>query len=104
MALSRFRGEGGDWVAGQQISIGGQQVMVPAAVLVDASGNDASIGGTAVAASSGDVANASAVATLAAPGAGLTNYVTGFTITFSGATAASVVLATLTGLLGGTLS
>lgn len=52
-------------------------------------------------ASSGNVANASAVATLAAA-AGKTNFITGFEITSAGATAASVVLATVTGLLGGT--
>lgn len=53
--------------------------------------------------SSGNVANASAVATLAAA-AGRMNYATGLEITFSGATAASVVIATLTGALGGTMS
>jgi hypothetical protein len=54
-------------------------------------------------ASSGDVANGAAVATLPAV-AGKTNYVTGFEIVVTGATAAATVLATLTGLLGGTLS
>lgn len=60
-------------------------------------------GATPLHSSSGNVANAPAVATLAAA-AGLTNYVTGFTITGGGATAAALVLATLTGLLGGTAS
>jgi hypothetical protein len=58
---------------------------------------------TAVAAASGNVANASAVATLAA-NASKTNYLTGFEITGGGATAAGLVIATVTGLLGGTLS
>lgn len=57
--------------------------------------------GTSLSASSGNVANASAVASLAAA-VGLTNYITGFQITASGATAASVVDATVTGLIGGT--
>jgi hypothetical protein len=58
-------------------------------------------GATAQSASSGNVANASAVATFAAV-ASVLNYVTGFTITGGGATAASIVNATLVGLLGGT--
>ena len=53
--------------------------------------------------SSGNVANASAIATLT-PVAGQTIFVTGFTITGGGATAASLVSATLVGLLGGTLT
>ena len=58
-------------------------------------------GATVLTASSGNVAAASAVATFAAA-VGVTNYVTGFTITGAGATAASIVLATLAGILGGT--
>jgi hypothetical protein len=83
---------------GYRVVQGDGQAFIPAVAFADSGG------GTAVAASSGNVANASAAATLAAPGAGLTNYLTGFSITFSGATAASVVTATVTGLLGGTLS
>lgn len=56
-----------------------------------------------VAASSGNVANAAAVAAMAATPS-VTNYASGFTITAAGATAASVVVATLAGVLGGTLS
>jgi hypothetical protein len=51
-------------------------------------------------ASSGNVANATATATLAAAG-NLTNWITGFEITNGGATAASCVTATVTGLVGG---
>lgn len=58
---------------------------------------------TLVQAASGNVANASAAATLAAV-SGKTNYLSGFTITASGATAASVVTATVTGLKGGTVA
>lgn len=58
---------------------------------------------TSVAASSGNVANASAAATIAAV-ALKTNYLTGFQITAGGATAAAVVSVTVTGLLGGTLT
>lgn len=61
-------------------------------------------GATALTTSSGNVANGSAAAALAAGGAGTTNYVTGFTITGAGATAASVVSATLAGVIGGTMT
>lgn len=60
-------------------------------------------GATALGASSGNVANATATATLAAA-AGQTTYITGFDITGAGATAGSVVVATVTGLAGGTQS
>lgn len=56
-----------------------------------------------VVATSGDVANASAVATLAGA-AGKTTYITGFIITGSGATAGLPVVVTVAGLLGGTVS
>lgn len=56
---------------------------------------------TQVSASSGNVAAASAVATLAGVAA-KTTYISGFSITGAGATGASVVSATVTGVLGGT--
>lgn len=55
-------------------------------------------------AASGNVANASAVATMAAPPVGRKNWITGFIVTASGATAGVVVLITLTGLAGGTMT
>lgn len=58
-------------------------------------------GATAVNGASGNVAAASAAASLPAV-ASKTNYVTGFQITAAGATAASVVSVTLTGLISGT--
>jgi len=58
---------------------------------------------TPITASSGNVANAAATATLAAA-AGKTTYITGFQITSAGATAAAVVNYTITGLAGGTLT
>lgn len=58
-------------------------------------------GATPVSASSGNVANAVATATLPAV-SGKTTYITGFAITGAGATGAAVVLATLAGLIGGT--
>ena len=54
-------------------------------------------------ASSGNVANAAATATLNAV-ANKTAYLTGFEVTGSGATAALPVSVTITGLLGGTLT
>ena len=62
-----------------------------------------SAGAATVTASSGNVANASAVATLPAVAA-KTNNLSGLLISGAGATAASVVTATVTGLLGGTMS
>jgi len=56
---------------------------------------------TAVTGTSGNVANASAVATLPAV-SGKTNYITGFQLTAAGATGALVVNATVTGLITGT--
>ena len=53
--------------------------------------------------SSGNVANSSAIATIPAVAA-KTTFITGFEITGAGATAGVVVLATITGLLGGTAS
>ena len=60
-------------------------------------------GGVALHSSSGNVAAANAVATFPAV-ASVTNYVTQIAITGAGATAAAIVVATLTGLLGGTAS
>jgi hypothetical protein len=90
-----------DLQAGAPLARGNQTMFAQAVVVVDGTGAELPAGGTAVAASSGNVANASAAATLAAVAA-KTNFITGLEITFSGATAASVVLATVTGLLGGT--
>ncbi len=59
--------------------------------------------GAPISGSSGDVANASAVATLAAA-AGKTTYITGFEITGSGATAALPVVVTVAGVIGGTMT
>lgn len=59
--------------------------------------------GTQQSASSGNVANANAVATLSA-GAGVTTYISGFSATAAGSTAALVVTLTVAGLLGGTAS
>ncbi|SRR5579885_2555461 len=60
------------------------------------------VSAVAVTGDSGNVANATATATLAAA-AGVTTWLTGFVITATGATAASVVTGTITGLKGGTL-
>lgn len=57
----------------------------------------------ALQANSGNVAAAAATATLAAVAA-KTNYLSGFQFSYAGATAASVVTGTVTGLLGGTMS
>lgn len=55
-------------------------------------------------ASSGNVAGATATATLAAPSNGQTMFLTGIEVTGAGATAASVITGTIAGLLGGTIS
>lgn len=61
------------------------------------------VGSTPVTASSGQVANAAAVATMPAV-AGRLNWCTGFVITAGNATAAAAVAAILAGILGGTLT
>lgn len=58
---------------------------------------------TPVTAASGNVANASAAATLAGVAA-KTNYLTGFQITAAGATAAACVNATVAGVITGTMT
>lgn len=60
-------------------------------------------GATILGATSGNVANASAVATLAGAAA-KTTYISGFQVTGAGATAGLPVVVTVTGLLGGTQS
>ena len=77
-----------------------------AAVALDAKGNvvisPVPAGGVALTTqSSGNVANASAIATLTGVAA-KTTYITGFQVTGAGATAPAVVNVTITGLLGGT--
>lgn len=64
---------------------------------------NSTIAGTSVTGSSGNIANASAIATIPAV-AGYTAWCTGFQITASGATAASVVSPTLAGGVSGTLT
>jgi len=73
--------------------------VTPLPVTMPASGIPA--GATPLVSASGNVANASAVATLAGA-AGKTTYISGFEITGGGATAAALVSATVAGLLGGT--
>lgn len=60
-------------------------------------------GATPLTAASGNVAAATATATLAGA-ASLTTYITGFEVTGAGATAASVVNITVTGTVSGTLT
>lgn len=60
-------------------------------------------GSTVLQASSGNVANAAAVATLSSA-TGKTAYISGYIVTAGGATAAALVTGTITGLLGGTRS
>lgn len=60
-------------------------------------------GAVPVTSSSGNVAAASAIATLAAA-VGKTTYITGFVITSAGATGAAVVNPTLVGVIGGTMT
>ena len=59
--------------------------------------------GIPVQSGSGNVANAAAVATMPAV-LNSTNYISGFEMTAAGATAGAVVVATVTGVLGGALS
>jgi hypothetical protein len=65
--------------------------------------SDYPYGKIAVANSSGNVANASGVATLPAA-SGKTTYLAGFSVRGAGATAASIVQVTVTGLAAGTMT
>jgi len=56
-----------------------------------------------ITASSGNVANATAAATLTCP-TGKTMFISGFTVTGAGATAGAVVNVTITGVTGGTMT
>lgn len=85
------------------VTLASDQSTLPVA-LVGAPGIPTSpSGATFASASSGNVANATATATLAGA-IGKSTFCSGFEITAAGATAASVVVATLTGILGGTQS
>lgn len=98
-------------LTGQGLASQATQALILTA-LTNLAGGDASVpvkyadqggypaGATPLNASSGNQANTAAVATLA-KGAGQTTYLTGFEITGAGATAAGIVLATVTGLVGG---
>lgn len=61
------------------------------------------VGATPIRGASGNVANASAVATLAGT-SGKTTYIAGFAFTFAGATAASNITVVVSGTLGGSLT
>jgi hypothetical protein len=97
--------------AGEQFSAGmvrdadGRQCVTVDGPSGVGTGNAGYPGSVAVpqAASSGNVAAAVATATLAASG-GQTTYITGFEVTASGATAASVVLLTIANTKGGTMT
>lgn len=82
----------------------------PAFNLVNADGAPGSlyqgslpVGATPLTGASGNVANASAVATLSSE-SGKTAYISGFSVVGAGATVGLPVLVTVTGLLGGTLT
>ena len=91
--------------SGNPVQVGGVDTAGNAqATLMDTLGHQlvtVTPGGTPLSASSGNVANAAAAASLAAS-AGATNYITGFVCTASGSTAALVVNVTVAGLIGGT--
>lgn len=73
------------------------------AELVAIIGGDYPAASTPITSSSGNVAAATATATLAGA-ASLTTYITGFEFTSAGSTAAAVVTITVTGTVSGTLS
>ncbi len=71
-------------------------------VVVSVDGAAYALGATPLIAKSGNVANASAAATLTGT-ATTTVYITGFEVTGAGATAGAAVTVTVAGLLGGTI-
>lgn len=102
--IARYVASPADWsdrdAGAVLVDIKGRQIVK---VFGDPASGGSNSGVDELTASSGNVANASAAATLAAA-AGETTYITGFEITASGATAAAVVTVTVTGTIGGTLS
>jgi len=102
------KGQGGE-LPSRLIFDGGQRAALivalvdPATGLGTSSSGNLPSGAVTAANSSGNVAAAAANSTIAAVAA-KTNYITGFTVSGAGATAASVILVTVTGLLGGTLT
>jgi len=80
-------------------------VHTPKVIVVSAAGSPpaAPAGSTQNRGASGNVANAAAVATLDSDAA-KTTYIAGFSLTAAGATTALPVIATVAGLLGGTMS
>jgi len=101
MSLLRTSGSGpAVLVPGTDASGTATNVAIPAFASVDANGN---LPDPVTAFTSGNVANASAAAVMAAV-PNKTNYVTGLNITSTGATAPAVVLASLNNVLGGNLS
>lgn len=86
--------------------VNGSSQAVPCAAatpLITAPAGPYASGATAITADSGNVAAATATATLAAVAA-KTTYICGFTITSSGSTAAAAVNATITNTITGTLT
>ena len=77
-------------------------LLVPASAQVPANQGVTTVPGIPITASSGNVAAATATATLAASGAKRITYICGFAATSGGATAAAVVNLTITNLVTGT--
>lgn len=80
---------------------GGSNVNGAVQMCLNASSQAVPCAGAPITASSGNQANANAVATLATA-VGKTTYICGFTMTSAGSTAATVVSPTITGVIGGT--
>jgi hypothetical protein len=79
-------------------------LLVPASAQVPPSTFAGSVPGIPITASSGNVAAATATATLAAGGANRLTYICGFAATGGGATAAAVVNLTVTNVVTGTMT
>jgi hypothetical protein len=79
-------------------------LLVPASAQVPANQGVTSVPGIPITASSGNVANATATATLAAGGAKRFTYICGFQATAGGATATAAVNLTVTNVVNGTLT
>lgn len=107
--------EANEWMALDLMQRPTQIVPVPAlsaskglvgglGILAGAFFREAAVGTAGITYLTASAANAAAAnnVTLAAGGAGVTTYVTGFEITGDGATAGSIIAVTLTGMIGGT--
>ena len=97
-------GAAGAAVAGDPVLIGGSDGTDARTIITDTVGRIVLAGGAGTDTTDSSTGAASALTATLAAATGKTTYITGFEVTGGGATAASVVLVTVTGTITGTLN